>query len=129
MSGHQHFAASFDLFAGLGLGGEGVSACLGELPYAVFGEEGAGDGLRVSFLTAFGRLEVRYGSEMVAARAIERSTFRAGRFVEVCVAYEPAGLLVRVDGDTLVHGLVLSQWSPRASWRGRTLRMQRLRST
>ena len=35
---HQHFAAHFDLFIGGGLGGEGVSFSLGDLPDASFGE-------------------------------------------------------------------------------------------
>ena len=70
MSGQQYFAAEFDLFVGNGLGGEGVSACLGDLPDAPFGEEGAGEGLRVRLLTYADRLEI----------CMAASSFSAGRW-------------------------------------------------
>ena len=76
MSGQQHFAASFDLFVGLGLGGEGVSVCLGELPDAAFGEDGQGEGLRVLFLTHAERLEVHYDGELLLGRYVARGNFR-----------------------------------------------------
>ena len=127
MSGHQYFAASFDLYIGGGTGGgsggenrtggEGVSVCLGDLPDAPFGESGAGEGLRVSFLTHAELLEVYYDRELIVRRPTERSIFRAERFVPARVEYGPKGLSVHVDGIALVHEVLLGAWSPLPTWR------------
>ena len=39
-------------------------------------------------------LEVVYENELVVRRQVARTTWRAGRFVKVRVAYEPTGLSV-----------------------------------
>ena len=54
MAGRRYFDANFELSIGGGTGGEGVSVCLGRLPDAPFGEDGAGDGLRVLLLSGRG---------------------------------------------------------------------------
>ncbi|KOO21822.1 hypothetical protein Ctob_007228, partial [Chrysochromulina tobinii] len=114
-----YVAASFDLYigGGTGGGGEGVSVCFGDLPDAPFGEEGAGDGLRVSLLTSTGRLEVRYAGELIVSRPMESSLVRLARFVRVSVAYMSTGLRVLVGGLPLINGLILGGWLPRRSWR------------
>ena len=66
-------------------GGEGVSACLGELPDAAFGEDGAGEELRVLLLTHAERLEVHYDGELLLGRYVARGTYRQERFVAVRV--------------------------------------------
>ena len=117
MSGQQYFAAEFDLFVGNGLGGEGVSACLGDLPDAPFGEEGAGEGLRVRLLTYADRLEILYDGELVLSREVVHETWRAGHFVPVRIAYDHSGLSVTVDGAVLARHVLLSTWSPQPTWR------------
>ena len=83
MTAQSYFAASFDLYVGDGLGGEGVSVCLGELPNVHFGEEGVGEGLRVLLLTHVERLEVHYDDELILGRPVDRghtlpSSMRSG---------------------------------------------------
>ena len=117
MCAEQHFAATWELYIGSGLGGEGVSACLGDLPDAPFGEQCAGDGLRVLFLTHAERLEVYYDGELLVGRYVARGVFRAGRFVRVRIAYDATGLHVLVSGVVLVQDLVISAWSARPTWR------------
>ena len=94
-----------------------MSACLGDLPDAPFGEEGAGEGLRVRLLTSWDRLEIMYDTELVLRRHVAREAWRAGHFVPVRIAYDRAGLSVHVAGVALVRDVVLSTWSPRPTWR------------
>ena len=114
----RHFEASFDLYAGNGNGGEGVSVCLGLLPEVPFGEEGAGaaGGLRVLLRTRAEQLEVRLGDVLLLKRPLPSSLVRAGRFVRVLLAHGPSGLSVSLDGAWLVHELLLSPWAPQSRW-------------
>ena len=114
---HRVFSASFKLYIGGGTGGEGLSICLGELPDAPFGEEGAGNGLRIALLTHRERLDIYYSDELLVRRSVPRELFRAARFVSVSVVYGLAGLTVRVDGTLLVHEVMIGAWSPLSTWR------------
>ena len=115
MSGHSYFSAHFGLYVGDGTGGEGVSICLGDLPDAPFGDDGAGEGLRVRLLTHAERMEVYYDNEFVVWGAL--TSLRLHRFVDIHVAYGASGLEVRLDEISLVQDVVLSTWYPKSSWR------------
>ena len=114
---HQHFAAHFDLFIGGGLGGEGVSFSLGDLPDASFGELGAGEGLRILLLTYAERLEVWYDGELLLGRYVSREVFRAEHYVPVRIAYDRDGLQVHVDRVVLVEDHLIGTWAPQPEWR------------
>ena len=117
MSGQQHFAATFDLYIGDGLGGEGVSACLGDLPDAAFGELGVCEKKHAQTLAHAERLEVHYDGELLVGRYVARGLFRAARFVPVRIAYDAHGLQVHVGGVVLTHDLVIGTWAPQPTWR------------
>ena len=88
------------------------------LPAVPFGEQGAGDGLRVLFLSNEGRIDVQYNGSLLASEAVGSSVLRAanGSWVAVSVQYNSSGLNVKHNGVAWVQNLLLSRWSPAASW-------------
>ncbi|MGZ0214396.1 MAG: hypothetical protein ACKVI4_18090, partial [Actinomycetales bacterium] len=81
----RYFELTFDLRVEGGgrNGGEGVSVCFGDLPEVPFGEEGAGDGLRVLLRTRAARFEVYLGDGLVLGRPLDVSLVREQGFVPV----------------------------------------------
>ena len=55
-----------------------MSFCVGELPAVPFGAQGAGDGLRVSFLSQEGRIDVHYNGSLMASEVVGSGVLRAG---------------------------------------------------
>ena len=116
-AGQRFFEAELEVYVGSGTGGEWLSACVGDLPDAPFGELGAGDGLCVLLLTHAQLLEVHYANALVLRRHLAQSLLRAGRAVPLRLAYGAGGLEVQLAGVWLVQDVVLGAWSPLPSWR------------
>lgn len=113
---------------------DGCSFVLGaDVPDAVFGEDGAGSDLIVSFDTfdngtteVAPEIEIRYKTQSVATRAFDISVLRTGTvFEKIGVRVNRSGTLDLYYGDTAVYrGLVLPNYTPfaagRFGWGART---------
>lgn len=116
------FSASFDLYIGGGTGADGVGLSFGSLPAAAFNENGAGNGLTLSFDTYdnggtdyASRIQVLYAGTHVAASNV--LTLRTASWVAVTVQMAPGGVLtVTHNGSTAINALSVSGWSPAAGW-------------
>lgn len=105
------FALSADIYIGGGSaitlgersgGGMGLSLCFGKLPDAPFGEFGAGDGLRLSFLTSNSSLLVSLASQPLRQVHIGTALRGARKFVLLEIVWLPSGLSVLLDGQSVV---------------------------
>lgn len=96
-----------------------------------FGEDGAGDGLRLKLLThrrspvegasipdviAFEAIEVWYGGQLLKTVATGKA-LRTSSWVPVRVRYDDDGLYVSHDGRVWIERYQIRGWAPKASWR------------
>ena len=91
--------------------------CFGDLPEVPFGEEGAGDGLRVLLRTRAARFEVYLGDVLMLGRPLDVSLVREQGFVPVLITFGFSGLSVQLGDEWLVYELILSPWAPQSFWR------------
>ena len=140
------FAAAFDVLIGgvcgedgavpvVGCGAAGLSFSFGDGldAAAPFGEEGAGNGLRVQLLTSGNadgggggssahdgrqrRLVVVYGKRTLATAALNE-TIRSWKVMQrLSVQYSTDGLWVNIGATQLISRLRIPDWAPRSSWR------------
>lgn len=101
------FTAAFKLMIGGGTGADGFSFSFGpDLPRGPFGEEGAGNGLIISFDTRDNgnreapAIDVRFGGVLIASKAINPRT--GDEFVDVVINVDPDGSLDLSYGKTVV---------------------------
>ena len=102
-------------------GADGLSFVFGPLPDMLpFGPEGAGPGLRVSFMTGSSpRVDVLLAYELLTSvPAPLRDRLSApSPMADVRVLQLQEGLSVWHDGELLVQNLTLPHWQPEPSWR------------
>lgn len=102
------FTAAFKLRIGGGTGADGFSFNFApDLPRDVFGEEGAGTGLTVSFDTSDNgnreapAIDVKFGGVLLASKKIDPRT--GDNFVDVVINVGPDGGLDLIYGTTVVY--------------------------
>ena len=89
--------------------GRGRSFSFGALPNVPFGQEGAGSGLWVRFISGdVPRLEV----PQVLLTSVTASDLRTTRLATVEVAMRAGVLSVDFDGKARVHNLTVPLWAP-----------------
>ena len=109
----------------LGAEGYGLSLAFGDLSEKEpIGEFGAGNGLRVCFLTAEQkRIQVLYDGIVLADCPLELRYSSTGLpvwhslRVEFRMRAPAAGLAVAFDGTECVTGLAVERWAPQPGWR------------
>ena len=111
------FFASFDLYAGGGSGGEGVSFNVGELPASYFDERGWARAFRWTSPSP-APVEVWYAGTLVAESTAARAGLSSAGFATVEVWRSDDGLTVSESGVALFENVTIVDWSPSASWRG-----------
>ena len=94
------FFASFDLYAGGGSGGEGVSFNVGELPASYFDERGMGSGLSVVLRPSPAPVGVWYAGTLVAESTAARAGLSSAGFATV----EGVAQRRRADGERVGRG-------------------------
>lgn len=108
------FRASFKMKVGGGTGADGISFNFaGDYSWWMFGEEGDGSGLTISFDTYDNgngeapAIDIRYGWTTIFSQRGNLSLFRTGEFIPVIVNVDPDGSLdLTVNGQAVVKNLI-----------------------
>lgn len=108
------FQASFKMKIGGGTGADGISFNFaGDYSWWMFGEEGEGSGLTISFDTYDNgngeapAIDIKYGWTTIFSQRGNLSLFRTGDFIPVIVNVDPDGSLdLTVNGQAVVKNLV-----------------------